>query len=61
MASRASRPICRALPPGCGFHPRCADAMPCCATQEPRGWSNAAESDGAMLALRERAAEVACN
>ncbi len=23
------------LPPGCAFHPRCPDAMPCCATQAP--------------------------
>jgi oligopeptide/dipeptide ABC transporter ATP-binding protein len=32
-------------PPGCPFHPRCADAMPRCATQEPKdvkcgpGWT----------------------
>ena len=23
------------LPPGCAFHPRCADKIPCCATQDP--------------------------
>jgi oligopeptide/dipeptide ABC transporter ATP-binding protein len=23
------------LPPGCAFHPRCSEALPCCATDEP--------------------------
>jgi oligopeptide/dipeptide ABC transporter ATP-binding protein len=23
-------------PPGCSFHPRCAQALPLCATEEPR-------------------------
>ena len=32
----ASRPTSRDLPTGCAFHPRCADAMPLCAEQEPR-------------------------
>jgi oligopeptide/dipeptide ABC transporter ATP-binding protein len=33
------------LPPGCAFHPRCADALPRCATQDPHdvqcgtGWT----------------------
>ena len=40
------------LPPGCAFHPRCADAMPRCAEQEPRGYARSAGLDGAVLARR---------
>jgi oligopeptide/dipeptide ABC transporter ATP-binding protein len=44
-------------PPGCAFHPRCADAMPRCATQDPEdvecgpNWT-------ARCWLQQRAAEV---
>jgi oligopeptide/dipeptide ABC transporter ATP-binding protein len=44
-------------PPGCAFHPRCADAMPRCATQEPEDVKCGPEWT-ARCWLPQRAAEV---
>ena len=51
--SRASRPISRSLPPGCAFHPRCPDAMPRCAIEEPmeRGSARIGRRDAGSLPL----------
>ena len=45
------------LPPGCAFHPRCADAMPRCETQDPGDVECGAEWT-ARCWLAQRAAEV---
>src|SRR5215210_6097384 len=36
LAIPGQPPDLATLPPGCAFHPRCPDALPCCATDEPR-------------------------
>ena len=53
--SRASRPISRTLPPGCAFHPRCPDALPQCAIEEPPETRLGRGLDGALLARRAAA------
>ena len=40
------------LPPGCAFHPRCPDAMPRCAIEEPPETALRRGLDGALLARR---------
>ena len=45
------------LPPGCAFHPRCPDAMPRCATEEPPETRFGAGLDGTLLARRGAAGE----
>ena len=47
-------PTWRSLPPGCAFHPRCADAMPRCATQDPEDCPMRPGMDGPMLAPAAR-------
>src|SRR3954453_12622205 len=35
LAIPGQPPDLATLPPGCAFHPRCSEALPCCATDEP--------------------------
>jgi oligopeptide/dipeptide ABC transporter ATP-binding protein len=35
LAIPGQPPDLATLPPGCAFHPRCPEALPCCATEEP--------------------------
>jgi oligopeptide/dipeptide ABC transporter ATP-binding protein len=35
LAIPGQPPDLATLPPGCAFHPRCPEALPCCATDEP--------------------------
>jgi len=36
LAIPGQPPDLATLPPGCAFHPRCPEALPCCATDEPQ-------------------------
>ena len=45
------------LPSGCAFHPRCADAMPRCASDEPPETRLRPGLDGTLLARRRAAGE----
>ena len=52
LAIPGQPPDLATLPAGCAFHPRCPEALPCCATDEPQEIASGAGLAGALLARR---------